>query len=143
MYNGAGVFSVTAATAGRRTHLTATKVVTLCLDALKETERTEGMRVLAYCFMPDHLHLLVEGSEGSNLISFMKRFKQLSAYRFKRENGSVLWQKGYYDHIMRVEEDVVSAARYIFENPVRAGLVENFVDWPSSGGALFEPFKWG
>lgn len=94
------------------------------------------MGVLAYCFMPDHLHLLLEAKEGANLIRFMKTFKQTSAYHYRRTFHQPLWQKGYYDHILRKEEDVRGVARYIFENPVRAGLVASPDDYPFLGGTL-------
>jgi len=45
----------------------------------------------------------------------------------------VLWQKGYYEHIVRENEAVLAIAKYIFENPVRAGLVSEPHDYPFSG----------
>jgi Transposase IS200 like len=93
--------------------------------------------VLAYCFMPDHFHLLVEGRDASNLIDFMKLFKQLAGYRCKRKLGRSLWQKSYHDHVLRKAEDIGAVARYIFANPVQAGIVQAMEDYPFSGGILF------
>lgn len=101
------------------------------------------MIVLAYCFMPDHLHLLVQGSDRSNLIDFMKRFKQLSGFGYKTEAGKQLWQKSYHDHIVRRDEDLEAVAQYIFENPCRAGLVDDLALYPFSGGEYLErPLDW-
>ena len=86
--------------------------------------------------MPDHLHLLlVATTEGSDLVAFMRLFKQLSGYSFQDSTGDnwALWQKSYYDHVLRQEEDIRSVAEYIRGNPVRAGLVENAHDYPFSG----------
>jgi len=44
----------------------------------------------------------------------MKAFKQISGYRYRRSAMQPLWQKGYYDHALRKEEDVNQAAEYIF-----------------------------
>jgi len=44
-----------------------------------------------------------------------------------------LWQEGYYEHVLRAEENVRSIARYIVENPVRAGLVAHAIDYPYLG----------
>jgi REP element-mobilizing transposase RayT len=88
--------------------------------------------------MPDHAHLLLVGSVKSNLIDFMKRFKQLSGFAYKTDAGRQLWQKGYYDHIARREEDLESIARYIFENPCRAGIVCDPASYAYSGGRYYE-----
>ena len=136
-YHGPGTFSVTVSTALRRNLFNDERAVNLCLSALAETATREEMEVLAYCFMPDHLHLLLEGKEGSNLIGFMKAFKQTSAYRCRQAFHQHLWQKGYYDHVLRKEEDVRSVAEYIFHNPLRAGLVGSPHEYPYSGGSLF------
>jgi REP element-mobilizing transposase RayT len=96
------------------------------------------MEVLACVFMPDHLHLLLLGSEGSSLARFMKRFKQETGFTFKRRTGEMLWQKGYHDHVLRKEEDLADVARYIAANPVRAGLVAGWTEYPYKGGSLLE-----
>jgi len=83
--------------------------------------------------MPDHVHLLVAGSSDSRLSEFMRIFKQLSSYEAKRTTGEGLWQISYYDHVLRREEDLAQLARYIWENPVRAGLVSKRSDYPHSG----------
>ncbi len=44
-----------------------------------------------------------------------------------------LWQKSFYDHVIRKEEDLNSIAGYIFNNPVRKELVENYEDYPFLG----------
>jgi len=83
--------------------------------------------------MPDHVHLLIAGQEGSSLRDFARHFKQISGYKFKRERGVSLWQISYYDHVLRREEDVEQIAAYIWDNPVRAGLVEERVGHAFSG----------
>jgi len=92
-----------------------------------------GFVVHAYCFMPDHLHLLIEGSELASLAPMMKRFKQLSSYRYKKRTGNSLWQRSYYDHVLRQEEDRNVVAEYIWNNPVEAGLVANCEAYVFSG----------
>ncbi|GAA61149.1 transposase [Pseudoalteromonas sp. BSi20652] len=41
-----------------------------------------------------------------------------------------LWQKGFYDHLIRNTEDLNSCARYIVANPLRANLIENIAEYP-------------
>ena len=93
-----------------------------------------GLQFLRYCFMPDHVHLLVEGVHSeSNLQRFVRNWKQRTAFWFKREKRAALWQRGYYEHILRSDESVEQKARYVLENPVRAGLVEHPGDYPWLG----------
>jgi len=94
--------------------------------------------VLVYCFMPDHLHLLVGGQENSDLKDYMKAFKQASAYSFKKEFNEPLWQRSYYEHVLRRDEAIGEIARYILNNPVRAGMVQDFRQYPHSGSSLFD-----
>ncbi len=91
-----------------------------------------GFDVLVYCFMPDHLHLLLEGTENTDLKEFMRVFKQMTSYHCNNESGA-LWQRSYYDRILRRDEDSVTVARYILNNPVRRGLVEVVMGYPFSG----------
>ena len=90
--------------------------------------------IAAYCFMPDHLHVLTNGThEDSNLLRLADGFKQGSAYLFKQVIGERLWQKKFHDHILRSNEPWESVAWYIWMNPVRKGLCKRPEDWPYSG----------
>lgn len=96
------------------------------------------MSVLAYCVMPDHLHLLVEGqTERAALKAFVKLAKQRTGFAFKRRYGAVLWQEGYYEHVLRDEEPTPAVVAYIVDNPVRKGLVETPADYPYWGSSAY------
>jgi putative transposase len=112
-------------------------VVKLCLDELEKACQRYGFSVLAFCFMPDHLHLLLGGEDGASLQNFVRHFKQVSGYSFKRQYGAALWQISYYDHVLRRDEDVRQVATYIWDNPVRAGLVDSRLDYAFSGPREF------
>ncbi len=74
--------------------------------------------------MPDHVHVLVEGTtDAADFKKFIKRLRQSSGQAYAHRARSRLWQDGYYDRVLRAEEDAKTVARYIIENPVRAGLV--------------------
>jgi REP element-mobilizing transposase RayT len=87
--------------------------------------------------MPDHLHLLVLSTGSYSVVDFIRDFKQLTGFEFKKRTGRNLWQKSYHDHIPRSEESLLAAARYIAANPLRAGLVTQPRDWPWLGS-----FEW-
>lgn len=92
-----------------------------------------GFDVLAYTFMPDHFHLLVEGREGSDLREFVRLFKSRSSYLYKTLYGTSLWQCSYFDRVLRKDEDSLKVAEYIITNPVRRGLVRDALQYPYSG----------
>src|SRR6266851_7878654 len=84
----------------------------------------DGFIVHAYCVMPNHLHILVEGqSTECNLRAYMTKLKQKTGYSLRGPVDGTLWQNRYYDHILRKAEDSDSIAWYIWMNPVRQGLV--------------------
>jgi putative transposase len=59
----------------------------------------------AYCFMPDHVHLLAEGqSNESDLRAFVKHVKQSSGFDYRRQRAERLWQPSFYDHVLRDHE---------------------------------------
>ena len=98
----------------------------------------ERMAVVAYSFMPDHVHLLVEGqSEGSDCRRFIKLAKQYAGFYYRAAFGRRLWQRYGYEHVLRDDEAAISVARYILENPVRAGLVASVQDYPFSGSSVY------
>lgn len=89
--------------------------------------------------MPDHVHLLWLGLAG-------KSDQRLAAALFRRAWSQELERKGYrlqsqaYDHVLREEERQPSAlgkmASYVLENPVRAGLTEDWRNYPFRGAMV-------
>jgi len=93
------------------------------VDKLREQAATYQFAVPAYCLMPDHVHLLVEAlAVNANLAPFVKAFKQVTGFEFERRTGKRLWQRYYYDHVLRPKDNPDGVAWYIWLNPVRAGL---------------------
>jgi putative transposase len=137
-YVGNGAYFLTLATVGRSKRFADPDLVHSCIDRLFRAADVEKFEVLSYVFMPDHLHLLVQGSDTAKLPTFDKRFKQQTAFEFKRATGFDLWQKNYYDRVVRQDEDLNDVARCIAANPVRAGLTSDWRLYPYRGGQLLE-----
>ncbi len=116
-------------------HLFVEKNIIDCIKIeLKKLSSEKNFKVWAYCFMPDHLHFLIEGiSEKSDFKKFITKFKQLTGFRYKQKYKKNLWQINYYEHILRKEEDTKEVVYYIFNNPVRKGLVNNYLLYPFIG----------
>jgi putative transposase len=75
--------------------------------------------------MPDHLHFLAQGLDGrADLLRLLKSFKIKSSRTYERECGQILWQRRFFDHILRPTESIEDFAWYIWLNPVRGGMVK-------------------
>jgi len=108
------------------------------LAQFRRTSAIERFAILAYCVMPDHAHLLVEGlCNDSDFRRFAKMAKQRSGGLYARTQHQRLWQEGYYERVLRDEDDAREVARYVINNPVRAGLVKTPTDYPFSGSDLW------
>jgi REP element-mobilizing transposase RayT len=85
-------------------------------------------RLLAWCIMPNHIHVVVRFFPGYQLGAVVKSWKQYSTKATKHALGLTgkLWQREYYDRLIRNGEELDRAIRYVLKNPEKAGLK----DWP-------------
>lgn len=119
---------------------------------------THSFETVAICVLPDHLHALWRLPDGD--ADFALRWQQVKR-RFssemaaipvraslarKREKG--IWQRRFWEHRIRDENDLARHIDYIHWNPVKHGLVPRVADWPHSSfhrwvkrGDL--PVSWG
>jgi putative transposase len=136
-YRGSYPYSLTFCTFRRRPYFEDVSVVSIVLREILRTASEHGFDVLAYCFMPDHLHLLVQGrSPDARLLFFAKSCRQRTTVAVRRPDGALLWQRGYHERTLRSDDRVDIVAKYIEGNPVRAGLVQTVDEWPHTGGLL-------
>jgi len=113
-------------------------VVDLVLAQILRAAAGEQFAIPAYCFMPDHAHLLVEArTDSSNALRFISRSKQFSGFHYQQRHGQRLWQRYGYERVLRDDEDTRRVARYILENPLRRGLVVCTKDYPFAGSCVF------
>jgi REP element-mobilizing transposase RayT len=88
----------------------------------------------AYCLMPDHLHFLAEGrTDSSDLLEFVSDFKRQTSFDWNKRSEFPLWQKKYYDHVLRRVGSIDAIAWYIWMNPVRKGICEDAHEYVLSG----------
>ena len=109
--------------------------VELTLVQFLRAAREKGLEIVAYCFMPDHVHMIVCGvNDDLDFKAFVKLARQFSGYCYRRRHARRrLWQHGSNDHIVRDAVDLLDRLRYLVNNPVAAGLVERAVDDPYLG----------
>jgi putative transposase len=122
----------------RRQYFSDSTTVDLVWSQLLRTSTAEQFAILAYCFMPDHLHAVVEGlTRAARLPRFVRLAKQLSGYRYRQLTGRRLWQESYFDRTLRVDEALPDCIYYIIANPVRAGLVTAPTQYPHWGSGKY------
>ena len=80
----------------------------------------------AWCVMPNHVHVMLHVSRGRDVPAIVHSWKSYTAHRIGR---SVIWQREYFDRIVRNPREFEETARYIRDNPFKAGLK----DWPWVG----------
>ena len=98
-----------------------------------QTLGDEGrLKSVAWVLMPDHLHWLFQLNDSGTLGETIRLFKGRSARRVNSllHRQGPLWQRAFYDHALRAEEDLRTTARYIVANPLRAGIVDVIGDYP-------------
>src|SRR5712691_9588634 len=130
-YVGLHRYSLTFCTDRRRHLFMKADVVGLVLAQISRAATENQFAIVAYCFMRDHVHLLAEGtSDTSDCKRFIARAKQYSGFYYKKEHRGVLWQRYGFEHVLRDDELTQVVARYILENPIRAGLAKRVEDYP-------------
>ena len=126
--------------------------VELLRQNLNETKRHHPFVVLGYCFLPEHFHLMIRPTGGSTFSVIMHSLKPNFTKDYKAcfgLSGSMkFWQKGFWDHVIRDEDDFQRHLDYIHYNPVKHGLVQRPEDWPDSSYARWQargayPAQWG
>jgi putative transposase len=133
-YIGCYRYFLTTCTRDRRRVFEDPVAVSDTLQAFRVAAAATDIALLAYCVMPDHAHLLVEGTtECANARAFMTSAKKRAGIAYARRALAPLWQEGYHDRVLRPSDDARALARYILHNPVRAGLAVSPLDYPFLG----------
>lgn len=102
-------------------------------EVMLETLELRSMRLLAYCVMPNHWHLVLWPREDGQLGAFMQRLSITHARRWQEHRRVVgeghVYQGRYKSFPVQRDEHFLTVCRYVERNPLRAGLVERAEDW--------------
>ena len=118
--------------------------IDLMRKSFRESKRYYNYRIDAITVMPDHFHMIItpyNADEYPKIIksikyNFTKEYQRghevsQSFSRYRRKMQPV-WQKRYYEHVIRDEKDWEGKINYIKHNPVKHGLVEIWSEWEYS-----------
>jgi putative transposase len=137
-YLGVHQYFLTFCTYERRRLFLESDAVVAVRTQIQRAASDQRCAVIAYCYMPDHVHMLVEGqADDSDCRQFISRAKQYSGFHYKAAFGQRLWQRYGYERTLRSDEASISVARYILENPIRARLVKGIDEYPFSGSSVY------
>ena len=94
-------------------------------------------RLIDWCVMPNHVHVVVEPLRSS-LPEIVQGWKSVTARRANRLLGRTgpFWMRDYYDRYIRDSRHLYRVRRYIWLNPVTAGLCREPAEWPWSSARL-------
>lgn len=102
-------------------------VADIVASALRQFDGTR-YRLLAWCVMPNHVHVVFQPLGECDLAGILHAWKSFTGVEINRQlsRSGPLWQKEYYDHLIRDGSQLKRAIRYTAENPLRAGMK----NWP-------------
>ena len=120
------IYVITMVTRERRLVFADFSSARMVVQVMMGHEERGFAKTLCFVVMPDHIHWLMQLGSIKNLSATVQSFKSM----ISRAIGRSVFQKGFYDHGVRRDEDVKAIARYIVANPLRAGLVERIEEYP-------------
>ncbi len=103
----------------------------ILMEGVRRTQDRVPFEMGAWVVLPDHFHMIVDPKD-SDLSGIVRRLKLSFANRYRsrqRMDRGTIWQRRFWDHIIRDQEDMNRHVDYIHYNPVKHGLIT-------------DPFKW-
>ena len=142
----------------RQPFLKSTRISDSLVHAIHEARVKHQFDLWAYVFMPDHVHLLIcprneeyciskilrsiKQSVSRKALLYLKKYNPSGLEKLSTGKGSVLyrfWQAGGgYDRNIVIDETLIKVVRYIHQNPVRAGMADDSLEWTHSSAKDWE-----
>ena len=115
-------------------HLQQPELAEMVMEAIQDRSDRRIWEMFACVVMPNHIHLFFEMNSELSLKCELEKFKRWTGRRAakidERFHGRRFWQTEWFDHWSRSDEEDERIAQYIQQNPVKAGLVDDWEQWP-------------
>ncbi len=147
-YTSGGCFFFTVNTCHRQTVLTHTLTRKALHTAIRQTQLRYPFTIDAWVLLPDHLHCMWTLPDNDKDFSIRwSTIKRLTTQRLKNDDvinellitqsrktrrESSLWQRRFWEHLIRNQADYNRHIDYCYWNPVKHGLVDSVIDWKYS-----------
>ncbi|WP_016956276.1 REP-associated tyrosine transposase [Catenovulum agarivorans] len=114
---------------------------------------TRPVKTIAAEVLPDHMHVIWQLPEDDsdfaqrwrqlkvNFSQYIEKGESISQSRMKKGERGV-WQRRYWEHLIRGEDDLQKHVAYIHNNPVKHGYVSSPADWPYSSIHKYIKLGW-
>ena len=101
------------------------------IEVLKESVSSWNIKIVAYCLMPNHFHIVLMPAQSEDLSKWMQWLMTSHVRRYHRYHGTSghVWQGRFKSFIIQSDIHLLMVLRYVEGNPVRAGLVKLAKDW--------------
>ena len=137
----APIYFVTTCTRNRRRVLARDEVARILIEEWRAAHHHHGWAIGRYVIMPDHVHFFSRPELGAKPLSeFVGSWKSYTSRKINAlarprstPTATTLWQREFFDHVLRSDESYSEKWNYVRDNPVRAGLVSSTDDWPHAG----------
>jgi putative transposase len=144
---------ITCVTKDRYPYLKSEPDINLFFETLARVKEINPFELLAYVVLPDHLHWLMKVNDPSGdfskvMHSIKRNFTRNYKHAHNVQRSLQIWQRGYWDHVIRDEQDLELHLDYIHWNPIKHGYVNkpekwqhsSYYDWTRNG---FYEIGWG
>jgi len=132
--------------------------IEILLDSLKHLQKEENLKLYAYVILENHIHLIVQSNDVAKSMRHFKSFtakallrllqkenaqtllKQFQFYKkaHKSDRTYQLWQEGYQPKLMQTDAMMIGKIKYIHDNPVKRGYVDDTTHWRYSSARDYE-----
>jgi putative transposase len=137
----APIYFVTTCTKNRRQILARDAIANILIGEWRAAHDQHGWAVGQYVIMPDHVHFFCRPERDaktlSGFVGFWKSYssRKINALIPPRSTpaATTLWQREFFDHVLRSNESYSEKWNYVRDNPVRAGLVSCADEWKYAG----------
>ncbi len=137
-----GCYFFTVNLARRKNNFLLVQHINVLREAFRKVKQAHPFHFDAVVVLPEHLHCVLTLPDGDD--DYSMRWRQIKSafseklppveYRphSRRKNERGIWQRRFWEHVIRNEEDYAAHVDYVHYNPVKHGYVERVIDWPYS-----------
>ncbi|HAD82101.1 MAG: hypothetical protein A2509_05030 [Candidatus Edwardsbacteria bacterium RIFOXYD12_FULL_50_11] len=131
---------ITIVSSARRKILLTGNIPTILIENLAFYRKLHDFKLIGFVIMPDHVHLIIYPQGHNAINTILHDYKSYTAQIINielKQKGS-FWHKGFNDRLIRSHEELNNELRYIHNNPLKAGLVDNIEDYKFSSWQYYE-----
>ncbi|NLG49991.1 MAG: transposase [Chloroflexi bacterium] len=128
------IYFITCVTHERRPFFDNADDLELLRDTMRQARDYHPFKMHSYALMPNHFHLLIQIPETTNVSKLLQSIQWNTTRKYKQAHHLTgplhLWQRGFWDHVIRNAEDYERHFNYIHYNPIKHGLATSAGDYP-------------